>query len=183
MTVVVIQPHQKGLMNWQTYYKMVVLKLISFGIEYCSFFQDQANEIHLQYKKLDDRDAENSLTQARGRQGATVSSFPLRLGDFSFTNLISYALYPPLYLAGPITTFDRFVHNVRWIARQYLIGFLTPILQMQHPQTEVSTKEIVKSVIKVALYMLLMEIGLHYIYAHSFSAYGEWSRYGPATSL
>ena len=36
--------------------------------------------------------------------------------DFSFQNYVAYALYAPLYLAGPIITFNDFTHQLRYRA-------------------------------------------------------------------
>ena len=37
---------------------------------------------------------------------------PLPLEFYSFTNYVAYALYPPLYIAGPIMTFNDFFWQV-----------------------------------------------------------------------
>jgi len=34
--------------------------------------------------------------------------------DYSLLNFIAYCLYPPLYIAGPIMTFNDFVWQVSW---------------------------------------------------------------------
>lgn len=37
---------------------------------------------------------------------------PAKYGDYGFLSYLAYALYSPLYLAGPIITFNDFVHQV-----------------------------------------------------------------------
>ena len=38
---------------------------------------------------------------------------PCKKEDYSFFNYLSYSLYSPLYLAGPIITFNDFIDQVR----------------------------------------------------------------------
>ena len=38
---------------------------------------------------------------------------PAQIGDYGLLNYLAYTLYTPLYLAGPIVTFNDFVHQVR----------------------------------------------------------------------
>lgn len=47
------------------------------------------------------------------------------LDTYSYLNYIAYAIYPPLYIAGPIMTFNDFMWQVR-----------SPVLQYMHPLTE-----------------------------------------------
>ncbi len=41
------------------------------------------------------------------------STTPHSLENYSFKNYIAYVLYPPLYIAGPIITFNNFLWQVR----------------------------------------------------------------------
>ena len=47
---------------------------------------------------------------------------PHHLEMYSFANYIAYVLYPPLYIAGPIITFNDYM----WQVRYYLVDFLIP---------------------------------------------------------
>lgn len=38
---------------------------------------------------------------------------PLPIEEYTLKNLVAYALYPPLYIAGPIITFNDFIWQVR----------------------------------------------------------------------
>jgi D-alanyl-lipoteichoic acid acyltransferase DltB (MBOAT superfamily) len=38
---------------------------------------------------------------------------PARIEDYGLLNYLTYVLYTPLYLAGPIITFNDFIHQVR----------------------------------------------------------------------
>lgn len=37
---------------------------------------------------------------------------------YSYMNYLAYVLYPPLYIAGPIMTFNDFLWQVRHLLRQ-----------------------------------------------------------------
>jgi D-alanyl-lipoteichoic acid acyltransferase DltB (MBOAT superfamily) len=40
--------------------------------------------------------------------------------EYSLLNFIAYCLYPPLYIAGPIMTFNDFIWQVRPLNREVL---------------------------------------------------------------
>jgi D-alanyl-lipoteichoic acid acyltransferase DltB (MBOAT superfamily) len=98
-------------------------------------------------------------TRSSEQWGASAALMSLKESDFSYRNMMAYALYPPLYLAGPITTFHSFVHN------------------LAHRQEQVGYAEIARGVAKLVIYSLLLEIGLHYIYTYAMSDEGRWPRF------
>ena len=87
---------------------------------------------------------------------------PARASDYSFRNYLAYSLYSPLYLAGPIITFNDFTHQLRYkspaitLSRTVLYG------------------------IRFFLCLLFMEVMLHYIYVVAISkAQPAWEVYTP----
>ena len=42
-------------------------------------------------------------------------TMPCFASDYNYTNFIAYVLYPPLYLCGPIITFNDFISQVNHI--------------------------------------------------------------------
>lgn len=65
--------------------------------------------------------------------------------DFSYSNYLSYILYPPLFLAGPIITFQSFNS------------------QIKRPPT-IPRRSILAYAIRFAVCFLTMELVLHYMY-------------------
>ena len=87
---------------------------------------------------------------------AATSSF------VSFRTYLAYILYSPLYLAGPIITFNDYIS------------------QSRYPSPSLTTQRTVLYGIRFLLTLLCMELLLHYIYAVAISQSSpDWSTYTP----
>lgn len=83
--------------------------------------------------------------------------------DYSFRNYVAYAIYAPLYLAGPIITFNDYIS------------------QLKYPPASIETARTVKYGIRFLLCLLAMEIVLHFDYCVAISKGNPtWSDYTPA---
>jgi D-alanyl-lipoteichoic acid acyltransferase DltB (MBOAT superfamily) len=90
-------------------------------------------------------------------------AIPASPQDFSFRNYLGYTIYAPLYLTGPIITFNDYISQQRY-----------------QPAT-LSPSRTFKYAIRFALVLLAMELVLHYDYVGAISkARPEWSSYTPA---
>ncbi len=88
---------------------------------------------------------------------------PARAQDFSFRNYVAYALYAPLYLTGPIMTFNDFVSQLRYRPAT-----------IEGPRT-------LRYAVRFVLALLAMELVLHYDYVCAISKAGPvWGSYTPA---
>lgn len=88
---------------------------------------------------------------------------PANAKDFSFRNYIAYTIYAPLYLTGPIITFNDFIS------------------QLKYPPASIETARTIKYGIRFLLCLLAMEILLHYDYCVAISKGNPvWSDYTPA---
>ncbi|CAG7975253.1 unnamed protein product [Penicillium olsonii] len=141
-----------GLMpRWEVLFKVTVLRLISFNMDnYWSVDYPAASPIEkkqLDPAALSDRD--------RVKIPADPAAFTLR-------NYIAYVLYSPLYLAGPILTFNDYAS------------------QQRHKATSVLRSRTVMYGIRFGLTLLCMELILHYIYAVAISKSNpDWSVFTP----
>ncbi|KAJ6151954.1 hypothetical protein N7497_006273 [Penicillium chrysogenum] len=93
-----------GLMpRWEVLFKVTVLRLISFNMDnHWSVDYPAASPIEkkqLDPANLSDRDR---------------VKIPAEPAAFTFRNYIAYVLYSPLYLAGPILTFNDYVSQQRY---------------------------------------------------------------------
>lgn len=87
---------------------------------------------------------------------------PAEPAAFTFRNYIAYVLYSPLYLAGPILTFNDYVSQQR-----YTSASITKARTMMYA-------------IRFGLTLLCMELILHYIYAVAISKSDpDWSLFTP----
>lgn len=93
------------------------------------------------------------------RDRVSISAKPK---DYSLYNYIAYTLYAPLYLTGPILTFNDYIS------------------QNRYPVATISTSRTIKYGIRFLLTLLCMELVLHYLYAVAVSkARPNWSLYSP----
>ena len=82
--------------------------------------------------------------------------------DYSFRNYLAYVLYAPLYLAGPIITFNDYISQLRFTPKS--INFTRTLLYG----------------IRFLICLLTMEVILHFIYAVAISKSNpDWDVYSP----
>ena len=87
---------------------------------------------------------------------------PAKEDSYTFRNYIAYTLYAPLYLAGPILTFNDFVSQLRYRA------------------PSANLERTIMYAIRFLIAVFCMEVLLHYIYVVAiFKAQPDWSLYSP----
>lgn len=141
-----------GIMRrWEILFNITILRLISFNLDYYWSLDRRAGspiEKQLDPSNLSERDR------------VTTPSQP---GDFSFRNYLAYAVYAPLYLTGPILTFNDYIS------------------QQRYRTATIETGRTIRYAIRFVLVLLAMEIVLHYDYVGAISkARPNWSTYTPA---
>ncbi|ETS81909.1 hypothetical protein PFICI_06911 [Pestalotiopsis fici W106-1] len=142
-----------GIMSrWQILFNITVLRLISFNMDYY-WSLDRRSYSPVEKKQVDPA----SLSE---RDRITI---PAQAKDFSFRNYIGYAIYAPLYLTGPILTFNDYISQQRY-----------------QPAT-VERSRTIRYGIRFALTLLVMEVILHYDYVQAISkANPTWGQYSAA---
>ena len=90
-------------------------------------------------------------------------SYPASHDDYTFCNYLAYALYSPLYLAGPILTFNEYISQARY------------------PPRSISPGRTIQYGVRFLVCLLTMELLLHYIYAVAISHAPRpaWHEYSP----
>ncbi|KAL2815778.1 MBOAT, membrane-bound O-acyltransferase family-domain-containing protein [Aspergillus cavernicola] len=140
-----------GLMpRWEILFKITILRLISFNMDYCwSFDYPAASPIE---KQIDP-----AALSERDRV-----KIPAEKSAFNGRNYIAYALYSPLYLTGPIVSFNDYISQQRY-----------------QPQSLTKARTILYGT-RFFLTLLAMELILHFTYAVAISqASPNWSLYTP----
>lgn len=89
----------------------------------------------------------------------TAASLPD--SEYSFLNYFAYAVYPPLYIAGPIMTFNDFVWQL-------------------HSPVRVTARERISYAIRFLFCFLTMEFILHTMYVIAIKDTKAWMGNGPA---
>jgi len=107
--------------RWNVGFNITMLRLVSFNMDY--YWAIQRNGLVDSGHVLGDKERPKTFHS---------------LDIYSFTHYISYALYSPLYLAGPIITFNDFMWQLRRPTRMrladiagYMTRFLICILTME----------------------------------------------------
>ncbi|KAI9460293.1 MBOAT, membrane-bound O-acyltransferase family-domain-containing protein [Boletus coccyginus] len=107
--------------RWQISFNITMLRLVSFNMDYywaCTLPHPLVPE--------------STLTEKQR------STFPHSLEHYTYANYLAYVLFPPLYIAGPILTFNNFMWQLRkpvdirpGTLIRYLTRFLISLLTME----------------------------------------------------
>lgn len=142
----------EGFARWNIYYKLAMLRQISYGIDYQQALRRPPTPILTSAAKLPASDSSNSSDKYELAE----------MRHYSLSSLYAYTFYLPLYIAGPIATFSNFVRDC------------------EHRQTKVSLRSILIMFVQVTVYTIAVEIWLHYIYVYSWNFEGQWEKFTPA---
>ncbi|KAL5000369.1 MBOAT, membrane-bound O-acyltransferase family-domain-containing protein [Aspergillus recurvatus] len=142
-----------GLMpRWEVLFKITILRLISFNMDYY-WSLDFPSSSPIEKKQLDP-----AALSERDRV-----KIPPEQSAFNGRNYLAYILYSPLYLTGPIVTFNDYISQQRY-----------------PPQSLTKTRTILYGT-RFFLTLFAMELILHFIYAVAISkSHPNWSLYTPA---
>ena len=159
-----------GLMQrWEILFNVTVLRLISFNFDYVwSLNRGMSSPVevrkspHQIMKGSDaDRHKKKQLDPANLSERDRVD-LPAKPHDYSFRNYLAYALYSPLYLAGPILTFNDYIS------------------QQRYPPRSITRSRNLLYGIRFFIALLSMEVMIHFIYVIAISkAQPEWQLYTP----
>lgn len=170
-----------GLMSrWEILFNITILRLISFNLDYYwSVDRRSSSPIEVRSEcpppppphhhrvrcpraHIADVPKKKQLDPANLSERDRVT-IPAPAQDFTFRNYLAYAVYAPLYLTGPIITFNDYVSQLRY-----------------RPAT-IETPRTARYAVRLALCLLAMELVLHYDYVGAISKSSpDWSSYTPA---
>ncbi|KAK0650324.1 Glycerol uptake protein 1 [Lasiodiplodia hormozganensis] len=137
--------------RWEVLFNITVLRLISFSMDYYWSLNMQGGS-PIEKKQLDP-----SNLSERDRV-----STPAKPADYTFRNYVAYALYSPLYNAGPILTFNDYISQQRYCV------------------PSITRERNTRYAIRFLLALLAMEVIIHYIYAVAiFHVQPDWDAYTP----
>ncbi|KHN94564.1 Membrane bound O-acyl transferase, MBOAT [Metarhizium album ARSEF 1941] len=162
-----------GIMpRWEVLFNITILRLISYNMDYywsiannassslevspygavCSFPPRKSADKHkkkqVDMANLSERDRINLSADA---------------ADYSFRNYVAYAIYAPLYLAGPILTFNDYVSQLKFKA------------------ASIEKSRTIRYGVRFLLVLLVMELILHFDYVGAISlAKPVWGDYSAA---
>lgn len=159
-----------GLVSrWEVLFNITILRLISFNLDYYwSVDKRKANSLEVCSPPFFLRRRSSNMPKKRQLNPAQLSerdrvAIPADARDYTFRNYVAYAIYAPLYLTGPILTFNDYISQSKHRAAS-----------VERPRTE-------GYAVRFVLILLAMELVLHFNYVNAISkADHVWSEYTPA---
>lgn len=162
----------KGIVpRWDFFFNFTLLRLLSYSMDFLERWHEQlSRQPSIDY---DDRRPEfrkslsGSTLQTIYESGKNVLEEKERLvaehhiQDYNFINFIAYITYAPLFLVGPIITFNDYLY------------------QSENKLPSLTKKNIGFYALKVFSSLLLMEIILHYIYVGAIARTKAWNNDTP----
>lgn len=127
--------------RWHVTFNITMLRIVSFALDY-----------HW-------RSAPSPSSPPTDQRGRAAAPHPD--AEYSLLNYLAFTLYPPLYIAGPIMTFNDFVHQL-------------------HRPLEIALRQRISYLVRFAACMLTMESIIHTMYVVAMKDARAWEGAGPA---
>ena len=164
--------------RWEVLFNITILRLIAFNMDYSwSLASDRAgsplevskhHHVSFQDTTPEQRGSSANLPKKKQLDPTALSdrdrvTIPAPASTFaSFTTYLAYVLYAPLYLAGPILTFNDYIS------------------QSSHPSPSLTPRRTTLYAIRFLLTFFCMEFILHTTYVVAISKSSpNWSSYSP----
>ncbi|GKU91208.1 hypothetical protein SLEP1_g5110 [Rubroshorea leprosula] len=144
----------RGTFRWHICFNFVVLRMISFGYDYHWAHRDSHfdKEKHIQRCHI----CKSGKTCYQALQEGNSHTL-----SFSFITYLSFLVYAPLYIAGPIISFKAFA------------------LQLDLPQNHYSIRDVSWYGLRWVFSLSLMELMTHLFYYNAFAVSGSWKLLSP----
>ncbi|CAK9436869.1 uncharacterized protein LODBEIA_P13910 [Lodderomyces beijingensis] len=136
----------KGIIpRWDVFYNFTLLRMISFNLD----FIERKNKLNGLEEKSD------QLVNLDDRERLVA---PLPLKDYNVLNYVAYVTYAPLFIAGPIVTFNDYVYQSNY----------------QQASTVKDYRRIFLYLLRFVFCLLVMEFILHFMYVVAVSKTKAW---------
>ncbi|ORC92379.1 glycerol uptake protein [Trypanosoma theileri] len=145
-------------LRWSVVFNMSTLRMIAFNMDMYEAFHDGAA---LQEKAVQKHDTvcvecaqmrESNPNRGEGTHTARCYKFrteyPCQLRDYNLLSYMTYILYVPLYIAGPMSSFNAFVSH------------------LHYPTTVMTRKQMLFYAFRIFVLYLVLTILLHYIFVN-----------------
>ncbi|KAL6494442.1 hypothetical protein OROGR_031242 [Orobanche gracilis] len=144
----------RGTFRWHICFNFVVLRMISFGCDY--HWTDHHNRFDRE------KHVQHCDHCASGKTCYLIlQERRVTLDKFSFPIYLCYLVYAPLYIAGPIVSFNAFAS------------------QLDSTQNIYSTREVAWYGFRWVFCLFLMELMTHLFYYNAFAISGVWKQLSP----
>ncbi|XP_008456245.1 membrane-bound O-acyltransferase gup1 isoform X1 [Cucumis melo] len=144
----------RGTFRWQICFNFVVLRMISFGYDYHWAYDHS----HFDQKKHNQR---CEVCKSGGTCYQLLQEKGVQDDKFTFTIYLCYLVYAPLYLAGPIVSFNAFAS------------------QLDVPQNNYKLRHLAWYGLRWTFSFLLMELMTHLFHYNALAISGLWKQLSP----
>ncbi|XP_019459394.1 PREDICTED: putative membrane-bound O-acyltransferase C24H6.01c isoform X2 [Lupinus angustifolius] len=149
-----ILDNYRGSFRWHICFNFVVLRMISFGFDYHWTNQDSRFDHEKHYQRCHICKSGKTCYQI-------LQERSLESDKFRYTTYLCYLVYAPLYIAGPVLSFNAFAS------------------QLDVPQNTYSVRNVMRYGFRWVLCLLLMELITHVFYYNAFAISGLWKQLSP----
>lgn len=134
-----------SILRWHVYFKITFLRQVSFSMDYIWSTRNGIPQTGYS--------GNNDFVK---RQTTSLLSI-----HYNVFNYLAFLFYPPLYIAGPISSFNAFVSYT------------------YKPQTQYSSWDIALYGLRLLITIVGLEYTLHFFYYYSISIHGIWKELPP----
>ncbi|EPB89074.1 hypothetical protein HMPREF1544_04065 [Mucor circinelloides 1006PhL] len=142
----VLDQYNGMLPRWHVFFNFSMLRMVSYNMDYYWHFKQPAPE-HL-------------VVTAEPTEKERIQT-PCQHADYNYFYYLVYLSYTPLYICGPIITFNDFMS------------------QLRTPCSKLTPKYVMLYAFRLAAVLLTMEITLHYLYVVAISKAQAWNNDTP----
>ncbi|SCU88471.1 LAMI_0D10220g1_1 [Lachancea mirantina] len=167
----------KGIIaRWDVFFNFTLLRMISFNMDFLARYSDvtgkeptpspppcfekpalsRSASSTTKLETICENGSNSILTDEHARLAA-----PHHIQDYSLANYLAYITYTPLFIAGPIITFNDYLY------------------QTKHLLPTITRKGIIMYALRFLFCVLTMEVVLHYIYVVAVSKTKAWDNDTP----
>jgi D-alanyl-lipoteichoic acid acyltransferase DltB (MBOAT superfamily) len=134
------------LPRWHVFFNFGMLRLVSYNMDYYWQCKKPRSKQQIFNEEITDRERINT---------------PCLTTDYNYFNFLTYILYTPLYICGPIITFNDFTSQIRF------------------PSSKITSRYVMMYAVRLAAVILVMEFTLHYLYVVAISKAQAWNNDTP----
>ncbi|KAI8816422.1 glycerol transporter [Fimicolochytrium jonesii] len=147
-------------MRWWVTFNFTTLRMISYSMDYYALTSETRDKSKAEFHRQTCSECSSAVHPGEQCSRARVQG-PLRAAEYSLVNYFCYLLYVPLYLAGPIITYNDF------------------IAQLRYPPRGITFKGTALYAVRWMAATLLMEWMLHTIYVVAIKDTKAWEGFSP----
>ncbi|CAH2355542.1 membrane-bound O-acyltransferase Gup1p [[Candida] railenensis] len=149
----------KGIISrWDVFFNFTLLRMLSFNLDYLER-REKSNETS---NERGDKSSEYDLLTSNLDDRSRLTA-PLPITDYSGTNYLAYVLYTPLFIAGPIITFNDFIYQSNYKSCPSVKNWKRTFIYF----------------LRLVFCILVMEFILHFMYVVAVSKTNAWEGNSP----